>query len=75
MTINSEVDARGLTCPEPVMMLHAAIRDLMTGETVKMIATDLSTKKDVANFCEFLGHTLLSAEENGEELIFVVKKG
>ena len=35
------VDATGLKCPEPVMMLHAAIRRAEAGETVLLTATDL----------------------------------
>ena len=34
------LDTRGLTCPEPVMMLHNAVRDVAAGELVQVLATD-----------------------------------
>lgn len=53
------LDTKGLTCPEPVMLLHGAIRDAKKGEVIKVEATDPSTLRDIPKFCQFLGHTLL----------------
>lgn len=69
-----EVDATGLKCPEPVMMLHAAIRRADAGETVLLTATDPSTQRDVTNFCEFLGHHLLESTANDGQFSYRVKK-
>ena len=55
------IDAIGLKCPEPVMLLHAAMRRLAPGQELTLRATDPSTERDVPNFCEFLGHALLVA--------------
>ena len=55
------IDAIGLKCPEPVMLLHAAVRRLAPGQELTLRATDPSTERDVASFCEFLGHRLLWA--------------
>ena len=68
------VDATGLKCPEPVMMLHAAIRRAEAGETVLLTATDPSTQRDVANFCEFLGHNLLESTAVEGQFIYRVRK-
>ena len=69
-----EVDATGLKCPEPVMMLHAAIRRAKAGETVLLTATDPSTQRDVANFCEFLGHNLLESTADEGQFTYRVRK-
>ncbi|REJ69967.1 MAG: sulfurtransferase TusA [Proteobacteria bacterium] len=69
-----EVDATGLKCPEPVMMLHAAIRRAEAGETVLLTATDPSTQRDVANFCEFLGHNLLESTADEGQFTYRVRK-
>jgi len=53
------LDATGLFCPEPVMLLHNKIRDIAVGETVQVLATDPSTERDIPKFCVFLGHELL----------------
>ena len=70
-----EVDAKGLTCPEPVMMLHAAVRDVKPGEHVRVLATDPSTKRDIPNFCNFLNHELVGQKELDDVIVFVIKKG
>ncbi|WP_439133700.1 sulfurtransferase TusA [Pseudomaricurvus sp.] len=53
------LDTTGLTCPEPVMMLHKAMRDAQEGDVLKVVATDPSTERDIPKFCQFLGHELL----------------
>ena len=59
------LDASGLNCPEPVMMLHNKVRDLQAGGLLKVIATDPSTKRDIPKFCMFLGHELVEQGEDG----------
>lgn len=65
------VDARGLICPEPVMLLHNAVREASTGQVIKLIATDPSTLRDVPKFCQFLGHGLIHMEATSHYLFFV----
>ena len=72
MTIN--IDAKGLKCPEPIMLLHKAIRDSNSGDLIYLTATDKSTERDVDKFCEFLGHKLLEKKITNENLYFVVQK-
>ncbi|MEM6301207.1 MAG: sulfurtransferase TusA [Pseudomonadota bacterium] len=82
-TTVSSLDARGLRCPEPVMLMHQAIRKMASGDTLTVFATDPSTQRDVAQFCRHLGHELLKAEERqsddgsdyGREYVYVVRKG
>lgn len=70
-----ELDAKGLRCPEPVMMLHNKVRDMAVGETLKVIATDPSTTRDIPKFCNFLGHELLQQVEQQEIFFYLIKKG
>lgn len=69
-----ELDTRGLFCPEPVMMLHGAIRDMAPGEAVRVIATDPSTQRDIPRFCQFLGHALLEQAAEGDEFRYLIRK-
>ena len=68
------IDAIGLKCPEPVMLLHAAMRRLQSGQELTLSATDPSTERDVPNFCEFLGHALLIARREGDEFHYRIRK-
>ncbi|HET8730426.1 MAG TPA: sulfurtransferase TusA [Moraxellaceae bacterium] len=76
-SIRHHLDARGLRCPEPVMMLHNKVRDMAAGDLLEVIATDPSTTRDIPKFCRFLGHELVTQEENKDagEFRFVIRKG
>lgn len=68
------LDATGLFCPEPVMLLHNRIRDIGSGELLQVIATDPSTQRDIPKFCHFLGHELIEQQEDGDRYIYVIRK-
>ena len=69
-----ELDARGLFCPEPVMLLHNKIREIEGGELLRLTASDPSTCRDVPKFCLYLGHELLEATQTDEEYIYLIRK-
>lgn len=76
------LDARGLYCPEPVMMLHNKVRDMKSGDVLEVIATDPSTTRDIPKFCSFLGHELVlqeelavEASEKVKEYRYLIRKG
>lgn len=68
------LDASGLYCPEPVMMVHNKIRDMAPGQTLKIIATDPSTTRDIPKFCVFLGHELLDSSEQVQVYSYLIRK-
>lgn len=73
--VDALLDATGLNCPEPVMMLHNKVRDMKGGDLLKVIATDPSTKRDIPKFCVFLGHELEhQLEDEGQYLYWIRKK-
>lgn len=73
--VDAELDATGLFCPEPVMMLHTKVRELAAGDVLKITATDPSTQRDIPKFCTFLEHQLLdSSEQDGRYIYWIRKK-
>jgi tRNA 2-thiouridine synthesizing protein A len=68
------LDACGLFCPEPVMMLHKKFREIAAGTEVLILATDPSTGRDIPKFCHFLGHELLSSENDGSVYRYRIRK-
>lgn len=68
------MDACGLFCPEPVMMLHNKIRDIESGQVLEIKATDPSTTRDIPKFCLFLGHDLLQQQEIDGIYFYWIKK-
>jgi len=71
---DKHLDASGLLCPEPVMMLHRAVREVGAGAVIEMIATDPSTTRDVPKFCQFLGHELISEAHEGGIYRYWIRK-
>ena len=72
--MNIKVDAKGLKCPEPIMLLHKAIRESRHGDVIEVFATDPSTERDIDKFCEFLGHKLLKKEIDNDNFYYLVER-
>jgi len=73
--IDNHLEASGLLCPEPVMLLHQQVRKMQPGQVIKVTATDTSTRRDIPSFCQFLGHELLTASEEEGTYIYVIRLG
>lgn len=74
--VADEIDARGLKCPEPVMMLRNALRQVDDDAVVKLVATDPSTQRDIPTMCRFMRHRLVSEfAEEGLFIFFVQARG
>ena len=72
---DATLDATGLFCPEPVMLLHKKIREMAAGDILEVVATDPSTQRDIPKFCTFLEHELLEQRESGEgEFFYRIRK-
>ena len=69
------IDAEGLVCPEPLMIVRNKVREMASGETVSIVATDPSTVRDFTQFCRFMGHDLADSRRDGERYRFVIRKG
>ncbi|SHN25986.1 tRNA 2-thiouridine synthesizing protein A [Pseudomonas asturiensis] len=74
LTVDAVLDASGLFCPEPVMMLHQKVRDLPAGGLLKVIATDPSTTRDIPKFCVFLGHELIEQQAGDGTFLYWIRK-
>ncbi|MEX0584249.1 MAG: sulfurtransferase TusA [Natronospirillum sp.] len=70
---DSELDTQGLSCPEPVMLLHAEVRRQSPGQIILVTATDPSTQRDIPRFCHFLGHELVAQEQRDDRFEYWVK--
>lgn len=69
------LDALGLRCPEPVMMVRKAVRHMEEGETLLIIADDPATTRDIPGFCRFMEHTLLASETDTLPYRYLLRKG
>ena len=74
-TAEHKLDALGLRCPEPVMMVRKTVRQMAQGETLLIVADDPATTRDIPSFCEFMDHTLIASETNQTPYQYLIKKG
>ncbi|GIU46404.1 sulfurtransferase TusA [Shewanella sairae] len=70
-----QLDALGLRCPEPVMMVRKSVRHMNDGETLLIIADDPATTRDIPSFCEFMDHTLIASQTESTPYQYLIKKG
>jgi len=72
-SVNATLDARGLSCPLPILKTKKALAQLGHGELLELITSDPGSVKDLSSFCEQTGHQLISSEINEDEFVFIVK--
>ena len=68
------LDARGLTCPLPVLKANRMLRGLPPGARLRVIATDRASVADFQAFCRETGHALIAFGEEGGTLSFVIRR-
>ena len=71
---DKELDTLGLKCPEPVMLVRAAIRKMDVGQVLLIIADDPATTRDIPGFCEFMEHELVESETEEMPYRYWVRK-
>ena len=60
-----EVDARGLSCPEPVMLTQAALKS-HGNEAIKVLVTEPHTRANVEKFAKSQGKSVTVTEKENE---------
>jgi len=70
-----QLDAQGLKCPEPLMLVRNKIRSMPAGAELRVLATDPTTTVDLEKFCRFMKHDLVSSAENAGVLEYLIRKG
>jgi len=69
------LDAQGLRCPEPVMMVRKTVRQMDAGQTLLIIADDPATTRDIPGFCRYMEHTLVAQVTEQLPYRYLVRKG
>lgn len=71
---DQSVDARGLSCPLPLLRAKVALNGMASGQVLYLCATDAGSQRDIARFTELAGHSLLRADEQGGEFHYWLRK-
>jgi len=68
------VDARGLSCPMPIVKTAQAVKTIPSGAALELLATDGGSIKDVAAWCKATGNELIEQTSDGAVYRFVIRR-
>lgn len=69
-----QVDARGLSCPMPIVKTAQAVRPLAAGALVEVLASDPGSVKDFVAWSRATGHELVEQSTEGTVHRFVIRR-
>lgn len=68
------LDCTGMLCPIPIVKTTKAMKELESGQILKMISTDAGSPPDIAAWSRQTGNELLLSTEDGGKFVFFLKK-
>jgi tRNA 2-thiouridine synthesizing protein A len=74
MTADKTVDARGTSCPGPLLAAKKAIGEIDKGQVMEVLSADEGTRRDIPKWCNKKGFEYLgTVEDSGFFKIFLRK--
>ncbi len=73
-TIAVTVDARGLSCPMPIVKTAQAVKGLAAGALVEVLATDPGSLKDFAAWTRSTGNAIVEQTHDAGVYRFVIRR-
>ncbi|HET6719309.1 MAG TPA: sulfurtransferase TusA family protein [Rhodocyclaceae bacterium] len=74
MNFDKELDARGLSCPLPIVKTKKSLNDMTSGQVLKVVSTDSGSVKDMQAFANQTGNPLLESTQEGGAFVFYMQK-
>jgi tRNA 2-thiouridine synthesizing protein A len=74
IVFNAEVDAIGMNCPLPILRTKKALATMQSGEVLKIKATDAGAAHDFPAFAKQTGNELIATANEGDILVFFLKR-
>ena len=73
-TIHSTVDAKGLSCPMPIVRTAQHVKTVPSGALVEVLATDPGSVKDFAAWTRSTGNAIVEQGQEGGVFRFVIQR-
>ncbi len=70
----TQLDATGLACPLPLLKAKQKLRDLASGELLRVLATDQGSLRDFKAFADLSGHKLVEQTQAQGVYIHLLQK-
>ena len=74
MDAHKELDARGLNCPLPILKAKKALTDMLSGEVLKVVATDPGSVRDFQAFAHQTGNELVEQTSGDKEFVHYLRR-
>jgi tRNA 2-thiouridine synthesizing protein A len=74
VNFDRELDARGLSCPLPILKTKKTLGELTSGQVLKVVSTDPGSVKDMQAFANQTGNPLLSTATEDKDYVFFLQK-
>lgn len=75
MNVAKVLDAKGLSCPMPVVKAKKAMDELTSGQVLEVQTTDKGAKSDLSAWAQASGHKVIDIKEENGILTFWIEKG
>ena len=70
----AQLDARGLKCPMPIVKTAQAVKSMVSGQLLEVLATDAGSTKDFAAWSKATGNELVESSVEGGVYRFVLRR-
>ena len=74
MEFDRELDVQGLKCPLPILRTKKALAEMVSGNVLRVLATDPGAAKDFEAFARQTGNRLLSNTAEGGVFEFFFRR-
>lgn len=71
----NHLDATEMVSPLPILKARRLLEKMAVGDMLEVRATDRESVQDIPAFCQTSGHQLVMAREEGNVIIFEIRKG
>ncbi len=75
LKVAAVLDAKGLSCPMPLLRTKKEMGKIKSGEILQVMGTDPGSKNDIPGWCERSGHEFLGLKEEEGFTTYYIKKG
>lgn len=74
LQIARTVDAKGLSCPMPIVKTAQAIKEMPSGALLEVLATDAGSQKDFTAWAKATGNELVEQSVDAGVYRFILRK-
>ena len=67
------LDCKGMVCPLPIVKTTKKTKEMVSGQTLEVLADDKAFEPDITAWCKRTGHSLMSLNESGGVFTATIK--